>query len=145
MKGVFEARPVFLKYYTTWDVSKLFNDFQGLPPVTELDLKTLSKKLCILLILLSGGQRCQMVHVINVSDLKVIDNTLVIPIMGKIKQTRPSHHMAPLKFKGYPNDPKLCVVNHMGVYLEKTKQLRQCASLFISYIKPHSAVGKETL
>ena len=91
----------------------------------------------MLLILLSGGQRCQTVHAIDITDLQVVGNTLVIPIMSKIKLTPPSKHMAPLKFTGYPT--------HMGAYLQRTKQLRQCASLFVSYIKPHSAVGKETL
>ena len=127
------------------EMSQVFNSFRSLPPVHQLDLKTLSKKLCMLLILLSGGQRCQTVHAIDITDLQVVGNTLVIPIMSKIKQTRPSKHMAPLKFTGYPTDPKLCVLTHMGAYLQRTKQLCQCASLFVSYIKPHSAVGKETL
>ena len=75
----------------------------------------------------------------------MVGNTLVIPIMSKIQQTRPSKHMAPLKFTRYPTDPKLCFLTHMRAYLRRTKQLRRCASLFVSYIKPHSAVGKETL
>ena len=72
MKGVFGARPYFPKYDTTWDVSQVFNSFRSLPPVHQLDLKTLSKKLCMLLILLSGGQRCQTVHAIDITDLQVV-------------------------------------------------------------------------
>ena len=126
-------------------MSQVFNYFWSLPPVHQLCLKTLSKKLCTLLVLLSGGQRCQTVHAIDITDLQVVGNTLVIPIMSNIKQTRPSKHMAPLKFTGYPTDPKLYVLTHMGAYLQRTKQLRQCASLFVSYIKAYSAVGKNVL
>ena len=40
----------------------------------------------MLFIILSGGQRCQIVDVINMTDLQVVDNTLGIPIMGKTKE-----------------------------------------------------------
>ena len=76
---------------------------------------------------------------------KIIENTLVIPIMSKIKQTRIGKHMAPLKFRCYNQDLKLCVVTHMETYLRKTKLSRKSQSLFISYAKPHSAVGKKTI
>ena len=145
MKGVFERSPVFPKYYTTWDVSVVFSYFRELPSPSELDLKTLSQKLCLLLVLLSGGQRCQTIHKIQVQDLKVTNDMLQIPIMGKIKQTRPRMHMAPLKFKPYIREDKLCVVTHLKHYLQRTSVFRRSQKLFLSYIKPHSAVGKETI
>ena len=92
-----------------------------------------------------GGQRCQTIHGIATGDIKVLDDCLYIPIMGKIKQTKPSKHMAPLKFMPYLKEPKLCVVTHLTQYLEKTTPLRQCSSLFISYIKPYKAVSRDTI
>ena len=53
--------------------------------------------------------------------------------------------MEPLRFRGYPQEPKLCVIRHLAAYLHLTKPLRQCTSLFIGLIKPHSAVSKDTL
>ena len=65
--------------------------------------------------------------------------------MEKLKQTKSSKHMLPLKFKCYPTEPKLCVVTHLSIYLKKTKCLRKSSKPFVSYIKPHKAITKETL
>ena len=79
----------------------------------------------------------QTIHSINIEDLKVVDNSLYIPIMEKVKQTKASKHMKPLKFMPYIKEPKLCVVTHLTQYLKLTTPRRQCSSLFISYIKPY--------
>ena len=42
--------------------------------------------------LISGEQRT--IHSIRVSDIKILDNKVVIPIMSLIKQTKPTKHMA---------------------------------------------------
>ena len=145
MKGVFESQPFFPKHYFVWDVSSVFNTFRELGDPHQLDLPTLTKKLCMLLVLLSGGQRCQTIHTIDVFDLIIIEDCLCIPIMAKIKQTKPSRHMEPLKFVPFLKEPKLCVVQHITQYLKKTAPLRQCSSLFLSYVKPHKAVSRDTI
>ena len=53
--------------------------------------------------------------------------------------------MKPLKFKGYPPEKSLCVLTHLAVYLKLTKPLRKTSKLFISHIKPHQAVAKDTI
>ena len=65
--------------------------------------------------------------------------------MSKIKQTRPGTHMAPLEFEAYSKEPKLCVLNTLNAYLLKTLKLRTKSKLFISYIKPHLPVSKDTI
>ena len=145
MKGIFEARPLFPNYHSIWDVSNVFNFFRQLPAVEDLNLKILSHKLALLISLLSGGQRCQTIHAINIKDIYVVENILVIPIMDVIKQTKAGKHKQPLKFKAYSCEPQLCVATHMLVYLQKTEALRTSASLFIGLIKPHSAVCTETI
>ena len=145
MKGVFELRPVMPKYSTIWDVKIVFNYFRQLPSPSELTLNVLSKKLALLIGLVSGGQRCQTIHCINLKDLIFTKNKLLIPIMDKIKQTKHGKHMAPLQFKRYYNEPKLCVIKNLEAYIQKTKSLRSSTSLFISYIKPHKPIGKERL
>ena len=99
MKGIFESEAVFPKYNIIWNVSNVFNFFRHMPLPHELGLKELSQKLCLLLILITGGQRCQTIHNIQIADLKILDGKLFTPIMSKIKQTRPSLHMEPLKIK----------------------------------------------
>ena len=145
MKGIFELKPVFPKYSMIWDVNKIFDYFRSLPSPSFLDLKMLSHKLVMLLMLLSGGQRSQTIHSIKINDIIFTgDNSVVIPIMSKLKQTRPGNHMKPMVFKPYP-ESSLCVVIHLLAYIEQTKHQRSGDSLLISFIKPHKAVSKDTV
>ena len=41
-----------------------------------------------------------------------------------IKQTKPTKHMAPLRFQIYNKEPRLCVVAHLTEYLKRTKSYR---------------------
>ena len=104
----------------------------------------LSQNLAFLLGLLSGGQRCQTIHQIEIGDIKVVGDELYIPIMGKIKQTHPGKQMAPLRFRPY-REKNLCIVNILIVYLIVSATFRTHKRLFLSFCKPHSAVGKETI
>ena len=66
--------------------------------------------------------------------------------MSKIKQSKPGNHMRPLKFEAYHTDKKLCVLVHLQEYLKRTSNLAPNESnLFISFIKPHKAVSKDTI
>ena len=61
--------------------------------------------------LVSGGQRSQTLHSLNRDDIIFLnDNTLYVPIMAKIKQSKPGNHMKLLKFIAYPYDEKLCAI-----------------------------------
>ena len=147
MKGLFERRAVFPKVYTTWDVGVVFAYIRTLPHPAVQDLRTLSHVLALLLGLLSGGQRCQTIHQIELGDLTVVSpKFLMIPIMSVIKQTRPGHHMLPLKFKPYLPDERLCVVTVLTYYLKATMYCRGTSrKLFVSYQKPHGPVSRDTI
>ena len=145
MKGVFEKRPSFPKNYFIWDVSIVFNHFRNLPKVEDLTLKQLSKKLALLMSIASGGQRAQTLHLIKVANINILPDEIIIPITDKVKQTKPSKHMAPLQFKKFHEEPSLCVVENLLQYKQKTEHLRQCPNLFVSYIKPHKAVSSDTI
>ena len=94
---------------------------------------------------ISGGQRDQAIHSFGVSDIKILDNKVVIPIMSLIKQTKPTKHMAPLCFQIYNKEPKLCVVSHLTEYLKRTKSYRDTDKLFLTYIKPYREASKDTI
>ena len=96
MKRIFELRPTFPKYHMIWDVSKVLNYFRNLPVMSNLTLKELSLKLTVLLCLVSSGQRMQTVHLINLKDIKYVGEQVFIPIMQKIKQSKPENHIYPL-------------------------------------------------
>ena len=101
MKGIFENNPTFPKFQFTWNVSLLFNYFRNMQDIDALDTQKLTQKLAMLMTLISGGQTVQTIHSIRVSDIKILDNKVVIPIMSPIKQTKPTKHMARLCFQIY--------------------------------------------
>ena len=103
--------------------------------IHALDIQKLTQKLVMLMTLISGEQRT--IHSIRVSDIKILDNKVVITIMSLIKQTKPTKHMAPLCFQIYNKEPKLCVVTHLTEYLKRTKSYRDTDKLFLTWIKPY--------
>ena len=131
MKGVFELRPTFPKYHMIWDVSKVFNYFRNLPVMSNLTLKELSLNLAMLLCLVSGGQRMQTIHLIDLKDIKYVGEQVFVSIMQKIKQSKPGNHIYPLSFKSYPKDTKLCVVAHLKRYIGLTQDLRSSDKLYL--------------
>lgn len=145
MKGVFEKRPFFPKNMITWDVNILFNYFRSLSEVEHLSLKLLTQKLAMLISIVSGGQRVQTLHTLSTKDINSTKGQVIIPITSVLKQTRPSKHMAPLDLKDYPEEPKICVITHLNEYLKRTESLRRSEKLFISFIKPHKQVSKDTI
>ena len=144
MKGIFENNPTLPKFQFTWNVSLLFNYFRNMQEILSLDIQKLTQKLVMLMTLISGDQKAQTIHSIRVSDIKILDNKVVIRIMSLIKQTKPTKHMARLCFQTYSKESKLCVVSHLTEYLKRTKSYRDTDKLFLTCIKPYRAASKET-
>ena len=114
MKGIFEFGPIFSKYHMIWDIKKVFNYFRNLPVMGNSPLKELFLKLAMLQCLVLGGQQMLTIHLLNLKDIKYVEEQVFIPIMQKIKQSKPGNHIYPLNFKTYPKDTKLCAVAHLN-------------------------------
>ena len=109
MKGIFENNPTSPKFQFIWNVSLVFNSFCNIQQVQALDIQKLTQKLVMLVVLISEGQRARIIQSIRVSmevlylhgvsDIKIVDNKVFMPIMTLIKQTKPTKHMAPLCFQ----------------------------------------------
>ena len=146
MKGIFENNPTLPKFQFTWNVSLLFNYFRNMQEIQSLDIQKLTQKLVMLMALISGGgQRVQTIHSIRISDIKILNNKVVTPIMSLIKQTKPTKHMAPLCFQTYSKEPRLCVVSHLTEYLKRTKSYRDTDKLFLTCIKPYRSASKDII
>ena len=117
-KGIFENKPILPQFQFAGNVLLLLNYFRNMQEIHALDIQKLTKKLVMLMALISGSQRAQAIHSIRVSHIKILDNTSVIPIMSLIKQTKP-----PLCFQIHNKEPDFCVVSHLTEYLKRTKRL----------------------
>lgn len=62
-----------------------------------------------------------------------------------LKTYRPMYHLTDVVIDAFTVDPSLCLVETLCHYLERTKNLRKCESLFISFMKPHNTVSRDTV
>ena len=106
MKGVFLDRPALPRYSTTWSVDQVLEYFKSLEKLTLLQL---SGKLSMLFLLVSA-QRCQTLHLIELADIKIENDTVFIAPNHLLKQSRPNKHLEIMVFKAYTKDDRVCIV-----------------------------------
>ena len=145
LKGIHRKNPPAPRYSKTWDVNLVFLFLKSLGPTSTLLLKQLTLKTVMLLALVSG-QRRQTLHSIKLDNIEFTNNGVTIYITDYLKQSRPGYKNPTLIFDSYEHDSELCIVKCLYTYLEETHLLRGSSkSLFISYIKPHGSVTRDTI
>ena len=65
MKGIFERRPYFSRYKQIWNVNQVLQYLRTPSPAYRLDLKQLTKKLLMLIAVLSA-KRAQSLHLLDI-------------------------------------------------------------------------------
>ena len=143
LKGIFNLRPSRPKYSKVWNVKTVLIYLEGLTPSRDLDLKTLTFK-TLMLIMLTSGQRAQTIHAINISNMEVSRNEVKICIYNILKHNKINNMNNTISLQAYHQNRKICVVTYIREYLKRTKNLRKGDQLFISY-KSFKPVSKETL
>ena len=141
MKGAFLDRPALPKYSSMWSVDSVLHYIKSLEDLTLLQL---SGKLSLLFLLVSA-QRCQTLHLIELSYIKITKDKIFIAPTHLLKQSRPNKHLDIMVFKAYDKDSRLCIVKTLTEYIDRTKELRNSQKLLISTIKPHKAASKSTI
>ena len=145
MKGGFETRKPKPKYDDIWDASKVLNYLSTLYPVKELPLKDLTLKVLMLLLLVTG-QRGQSIHLMTLSAMKLTESVCQFQILNHTKTSKPGHSSTSITISEFEQDRRICPLTAINEYLDRTQGLRnseQC--LFISYVKPHQAVSRDTI
>lgn len=141
MKAVFQERPALPRYNVTWDPEVVLEYIKTLGPNKHLRINQLSRKLVMLMLILSG-QRCQTLHKLDVRNMNITHSKVVFTIGDMLKTSGPKRHLSQISFKAYAPDKRLCVHTALRQYLEKTLEKRgKVTSLFIntkSYGKPAS-------
>ena len=145
VKGVANIRPPLPKYTSVWSVDKLFDCFRGMDDNDRLSLKELTYKVTSLLCLVLC-QRAQTIHSFHTTCIKITKEGAHIDFPTVLKTTRPGRHLKPIFIPIYPSDIKICPVNALEMYLDKTKVIRGTEEkLLISLVKPHKAVTSKTV
>ncbi|WAR05311.1 hypothetical protein MAR_020680, partial [Mya arenaria] len=95
---------------------------------------------------ISTPQRGQTIHLVEIQDISFGSNDIQIATNHLIKQSRPGYHLAPITFKQYDKDPKLCIVRTFREYLDRTAALRgKVKKMLVTTQKPHSAASRDTV
>ena len=145
LKGVYESRPSLPRYKDIWDVSVVLNYLKTLPPTEESNLKDITVKTVMLVALLSG-QRCQTVHALTISGMRITNDTVHFEIAKLLKTSKPGKHQGHLELKSYPVDQGLCVVTCLRQYVKLTEPVRAGHDpLWLSYSKPFKPVSRDTV
>ena len=144
MKGVARNRPTLPRYKNIWDVNLVLNVFRQQPLVEYLSLYDLTLRTVTLLALVSA-QRCQSLHLLDLDCMTVLEDRYEFLLSGNFKQSRAGCETLLVSLPAFREDIRLCIFNTLTVYLNRTKSLRTGSKLFISVVKPHTAVSKDTI
>lgn len=151
LKGMFMERPVMPKKVAIYDMAVVIDHMIQLPHNEDLILEMLTKKLVTLLCFLSG-QRSQSISYLFEEHMLLDDTSASFYIPKRLKTTTPTFHQEPLEFDSFPDNRKVCVIDCLKCYLNRTEGIRDSVkeeggkiSLILSYEHPHRPVKSATL
>jgi hypothetical protein len=147
MKGVGNIHPPGPRYKEIWDTDMVLKKLKGKDwiPARKISLNTLTWKV-VTLILLSTGQRPQILRALNVEKMQITSEHFAFDIdNSQLKQGRLGYKPEKVILKKF-TDKRICVYRYLTVYLERTLDLRgKEKQLFLTLKKPHKAASQDTL
>ena len=81
----------------------------------------------------------------NLKDIKCVAEQVLIPIMQKIKLSKPGNHIYALNFKSYLRDTKLCAVTRLEIYIVFLQKLKPSDKLFSGFLTNELGVARYEL
>lgn len=145
MRAAQNTKPAFPRYASTWDPEIVFTYLDSLGDNDQLSLLLLSRKLTLLLLLLSG-QRFQSIELLDIRNMSLSSSKAAFRIADALKTSTPWSHLQEVSFLAFLENANLCVVHALTVYLRRTRGLRgSITRLLISTRPPYQAVTRSTL
>jgi integrase len=141
-KGVGRLKPPRVKYQVTWDATNVLDMFNEWQINALLSIRELSMKLVALLALCTA-QRTQTIHSLLLSNVKFDNNGVTIKVDTRLKTSKPGEGLL-LQFCKFDN-PKLCIVECLSSYIDRTANARKSDKLLISSKSPFHAVSIQTI
>ena len=145
IKGIFNVRPPIPRYSKTCDVQLVLNFLQTQGKSETLPLKMLKLK-NVFLLAITRPSRSADLSQLDTSRMRSGANGMSFIPSSRAKQSRQGKPIESFFFPSFPQNPMLCPVRTLSVYLDKTNQVRGSETkLFLSFIKPHKAVISSTI
>lgn len=146
LKGVSKLRPNTPRYNITWDPSTVINHLSTFYPNVQISQKMLGKKVATLLALITA-HRVQTLSLVKLENILYQDSKIIIKITDSVKTTREGTPQPVLVIPFFLNKPEICPAQALLDYIKVTERVRplKTGNLFISFKKPYSAVGSESI
>ena len=145
MKRAFHSRPQLPRYTNTWDVNTVLLELGKHTLGQDMSLRQLSLRTVMLLSLTRPSRSVDLAK-LNLVGLRNTPEGAVFLPTALAKQSRPGKEFKEFLFPKFAENEKLCPVQSLSLYMERTKALRGDATqLFISFIKPHNPVTSSTI
>ena len=145
IKGVFEKRTPQPRYNRIWDASIVLDYLATLNPVDKLLLKDLTLKLLMLLLLVTG-KRGQSIHLLNVTTMQLGETSCSFQLTNHTKTSKPGQPTKTIIIQKFEHDCAVCPVHTLREYIKRTDTIRgNEEQLFISFVKPHKSVSRDTI
>ena len=144
-RGIFNLSPVFpmKSKISKWDPNIVLLFIENWWPLETLTLKELTFKLVFLLAMCSG-QRVNTLSNINLDNIYFHEENCTIYFNVLLKSTRVNFQQEPLSFMPYENE-KICVINVLKHYINRTRDIRKDSQLLISFRKPFLKISSDTI
>ena len=146
MKGIFNSRPVVPKLFPAWSVKTVLSTLATWSPANSLSLKLLSLK-TLMLFALATAKRVSSIKLLTTrwGYIEISEGKIVLQPLGLEKHSRLDKSFPPITLRTYNEDPRLCPVYYLKVYLKRTESLRSTESVFVTITRPHGAAAVTTL
>lgn len=133
------------RYSLTWNVKKVFDVFKGWGRNRLLDLRLLTWKLTVLL-LLCTAQRGQTIWLLPLSGMVDTEEGVLFKMKHQLKHNKPGEPLSIIKIARFPQDTRLCPVRCLKTYIKRTKERRgYIDQVLISTVKPYREVSRGTV
>ena len=128
-----------------WDPEEVLQWIRTQETPKNCTLQMLARRLA-LLILLVTGQRPQVLPALRLSSKTVIQDVVIFELKNvDLKQGRQGYVVPSVILKQF-TDKRICVVEHLNEYLDRTKENRNNVdSLFMTTVKPYHAATLNTI
>ena len=85
-------------------------------------------------------------HLLDIRNVNVSSGKIKFKFGDILKTSRPGYQQGEITVKAYAPDRRLCLMTVVKEYMEKTEHLRgDTTAMFISTIKPHKGVSRDTI
>ena len=143
MRGIARQLPRTPKYQTIWDPEQVVQFLRTWAPARALNLLQLSIKTATLIMLVSG-QRPQILSFLTLDNMVMKRSVITFTIVQNLKHSRANSPATTVQLRAHP-DKRVCVVNYIKQYLNRTEKLRKDRQLFITTTKPYNGATLNTM